>query len=280
MLSRSVVHISVATANLFFLPFEQVLAIIADAGFQDIELDLYWARKEWAMAQHLRNIPIKQVVRLVDRYGLRIRSIHDGGGVLEETSSTSGFINPALDQYLDEMGYAPDCLVFHTPHIEGSPGIEWWQQISGEIAGSLEKYRNTCSSITIENMPFFDGYFVPLTTPEALKAFVEENRLSVTLDTTHYAQIGIDIVEAARALGRNVRTIHLSDFKAGKTHVFIGEGDLDFASFCHAIDTQSLNAITLECSFSSIENPDREMSYTELVDQLKEARKRVEYFLA
>jgi len=273
-------HISVATANLYLLPFEQVLDIIADAGFQNIELDLYWARKEWAMAQHLKDIPVKQVVRMIDRSGLRIHSIHDGGGVLEDTSSISGFVNPMLDQYLNEMGYAPDCLVFHTPHIEGDPGIEWWNQISDKIVASLEKFQNACSFITIENMPFFDGYFVPLTTPEALRAFVNENRLSVTLDTTHYAQIGIDIVDAARELDRNVKTIHLSDFKAGKTHVFIGEGELDFTSFFHALDRQSINAITLECSLSSIENLNHEMSYTELVNRLKEARKRVENILA
>lgn len=36
-------HLSVATANLYYLPFEQALAIIADAGFAYIELALYWS---------------------------------------------------------------------------------------------------------------------------------------------------------------------------------------------------------------------------------------------
>lgn len=40
---------STATANLYFYPFEQTLEIIAEAGFHNIELDLYWDRKDWAM---------------------------------------------------------------------------------------------------------------------------------------------------------------------------------------------------------------------------------------
>ena len=76
-------QISAATANLYTKPFEQVLEIISEAGFQNIELDLFWGRKDWAMAQHLRNVPVKQVIHMVEASGLRIRSIHDGGGVLE-----------------------------------------------------------------------------------------------------------------------------------------------------------------------------------------------------
>jgi sugar phosphate isomerase/epimerase len=272
-------ELSVATANLYFEPFEQVLQIIAEAGFRNIELDLFWERNEWAMAQHLRGIPVKYVVRRVEEAGLRISSIHDGGGVLENEGSSIGFVNPALDQYLSEMGYAPGCLVFHTPHIEGKPSPGWWEQISSEIVSSLEKYRKACSFITIENMPLFDGYFVPLTTPQALSAFVVKNGLSATLDTTHYAQIGTDIVEAAKILGTSIKTVHLSDFLAGKSHVFIGEGELDLAGFFNAIDKGSLHAITLESSLSSVDNPDHKMSHKELVKRLRDARMRLEGLL-
>ncbi|MBN1372666.1 MAG: hypothetical protein JW987_12065 [Anaerolineaceae bacterium] len=54
-------HISFATANLYQEPFEDVLEMIAAAGYDAIELDLFWERKEWAMAQHLRVVPMEQV---------------------------------------------------------------------------------------------------------------------------------------------------------------------------------------------------------------------------
>jgi sugar phosphate isomerase/epimerase len=272
-------QLSVATANLYLQPFEQTLEIIAEAGFQNIELDLFWERKEWAMAQHLRNVPIKQAVRLIEQSGLRITSIHDGGGVLETGNSPVGFINPALDEYLDYMGYAPDCLVFHTPHIESDKDTQWWERISDKIVSSLEIYRKACSFVTIENMPFFAGYDVPLTTPEELNAFAVQNGLSVTLDTTHYAQIGTDIVEAARKLEKNIKTVHLSDFAAGRAHVFIGEGELNLSGLFDVIDKKDINAVTLECSLSSIDYPGQEMSYNEMVSRMREARIRLEHLL-
>jgi len=93
-------QLSVATANLYMQPFERALNIFAEAGFQNIELDLFWERKEWAVAQHLQDVPVRRVVQQVERAGLRISSIHDGGGVLEARDSTEGFINPALDRHL------------------------------------------------------------------------------------------------------------------------------------------------------------------------------------
>ena len=271
--------LSVATANLYFQPFEQTLEIIAKAGFQNIELDMFYAGKEWAMAQHLRDVPIKRVVRMVERSGLRISSIHDGSGVLDTEHSLSGFINPALDLYISEMGYAPECLVFHTPTIEGNPGNGWWERISGELADSLERFRKIFSFVTIENLPLIDGYFVPLITPEELKAYVVENSLGATIDTTHYAQMGVDILEAARILGRNIKTIHLSDFKADRTHVFIGDGELNLSGFFDSLDKESVNAITLECSLSATDRSSQEMSYEELVSRMKEARLRLESLL-
>ena len=270
---------SFATANLFHQPFEQVLEMIAEAGFQHVELDLYWARKEWAMAQHLKDMPMRRAVQLVERTGLRVSSIHDGGGVLDHAHTTQGFINPTLGQVLDAMGYAPDYLVFHTPHVEGDPGDGWWERISGEIVRSLEPYRTAVPFVTIENMPTFDGYFIPLLTPDALCAFARENGLGVTLDTTHYAQMGTDITEAARSLGSSVRSIHLSDYCGGKTHLFIGDGELDFQGFFTAVDRDCLYATTLECSLSTPDHPDREMSRELLVARLTTARHRAEVLL-
>jgi sugar phosphate isomerase/epimerase len=104
--------------------------------------------------------------------------------------------------------------------------------------------------------------------------------LNVTFDTTHYAQIGTDIVAAARILGKSIRTIHLSDFSAGRTHLFPGEGELDFSGFFGALDKDDLKAVTLESSLSIVDNPGHEMSYNELVSRLAEARTRLERFLA
>jgi sugar phosphate isomerase/epimerase len=268
--------VSVATANLYFLPFEETLEIIAEAGFRNIELDLFWEWHQWTMAQHLQNVPVSQAIQSIHRSGLKVTSIHDGGGVLNHHNSTENYINPRLDEYLDELGYAPAYMVFHPPHAEGNLGVDWWNNISGEILRALEKYRTFCSCLTLENMPFFEGFTVPLTTPEELGSFVSQHGLAVNIDTTHYAQIGVNLLEAGRILGERIHSVHLSDYAANRAHAFVGEGDLDLAGFFRQLDTKVLLAVTLECSVSSTDRSDRQMSHIEIVNRMKILKNKVD----
>ena len=269
-------RIAVATANFYFIPFEETLEIIASAGFQNIELDLFWEWNQWNMAQHLRDIPVSQAIQAVHRSGLKVTSIHDGGGVLTDPNTTAAYINPKLDEYLDQLGYAPEYMVFHPPHAEGNLDGDWWHDISGKILRVLKPYRTCCNYLTLENMPFFEGFTVPLTTPEELHAFACENKLGVNLDTTHYAQIGVNLLEAARILKDKIHSVHLSDYIAGRAHVFVGEGELDLPGFLSLLDPEVFNMVTLECSISSVNRSDREMDHGEMVNRMKLLRARVE----
>ncbi len=271
---------SVATANLYYLPFEQAVDVIAGAGFTDVELALPWKRGPWAMAQHLDGIPARQVAGLLARAGLRVASVHDGGGVLDGVGSTDGYVNPLLREYLDELGYAPDGIVFHTPHIAGEMDDGWWQRTSDAVAQALDAYRACCAWLTIENTPSFDGFTVPLTSPEGLGAFCAAHDLGVTLDTTHYAQMGADVVQAARTLHDRVRTVHLSDYQAGKAHVFVGEGDLDLPGVLAALDATVLRAVTLECAVGFPDEDVLQMSPDQMIGRLRLAKDRVRAWLA
>jgi sugar phosphate isomerase/epimerase len=271
----SLMHISIATANFYYLPFDQALAIIANAGFVHIELALYWERGSWAMAQHLRDVTAQQTVRAIERSGLRVSSIHDGGGVLHNPYSTEGFINPQLDAVLDELGYAPECIVFHTPHIEGAYDQAWWRSIAAPIAEAAVRYRSGKTVVTLENMPPFAGYTVPLGTPSDLLEYAARYDLGVTLDTTHYAQMGIDIVEAARTMGDRIRTIHLSDYLDGQTHLFPGEGALDFTVFFQVLALPTLRAITLESSVGFKGEDVRQLDRPTMISRLRLAGERL-----
>jgi sugar phosphate isomerase/epimerase len=271
--------ITVATANYYHLPFEQALAIIASAGFQQVELDLFWERKQWAMAQHLRGWTPPEIVRQICQAGLRVASIHDGGGVLDHPDSIAGFINPQLDRLLDCLGYMPATLVFHTPHFEGRLDAAWWRSCAPRVVAALEPYRGACRAITIENMAGFEGYTVPLLMPEELAEFAAQAGLGVTLDTTHYAQLGVDGLRAAQTLSEQVRTVHLSDFQAGMAHVFPGAGELDLAGILRSLNPAVLQSITLECA-PGLPGEDRfGMDQGIAVERLKEARRRVEQAL-
>jgi len=269
-------RISFATANFHFLPFGETLEIIAEAGFHNIELDLFWEWNHWAMAQHLRDMPVSQAIQSVHRSGLKVTSIHDGGGVLSDHNSAAGYVNPQLNEYLDLLGYAPEYMVFHTPHTPGSWDVGWWDNISEDILHALEPYRAFCSYLTLENMPHFEGFTVPLTTPEELRGFVIPHRLGVNLDTTHYAHMGVDIKEAACILNGTIRSVHLSDYASDRAHVFVGEGELDLAGFLSLLDPAILDTVTLECSVSTADKSDRQMSHIELVERVRLLKAKVE----
>ncbi|MBN1373037.1 MAG: sugar phosphate isomerase/epimerase [Anaerolineaceae bacterium] len=269
-------HISFATANLYQEPFEDVLEMIAEAGYDAIELDLFWENKTWAMAQHLRGWSAKQVAASIERSGLRLSSIHDGGGVLNDPESVAGYINPDLAETIDALGYAPGCLVFHAPHVEGTQEAGWWGRMEARIAAELRPYQEICPVVTVENMPHFDGYSVPLLTSQALADFTQRFGLGVTLDTTHYAQMGVDVVAASRALSSQTRTIHLSDYQAGHTHVFVGEGELDLPGVFKVLDADRLHAVTVECSLARGNGAVQPLDRDEKIARMREARVRTE----
>jgi sugar phosphate isomerase/epimerase len=272
--------LSVSTANYYFLPFEQALEIIAGAGFEYVELDLYWARKAWAMAQHLKGYTARETICAIKRAGLKIGSIHDGGGVLEYPDSIEGFINPQLREMVDvvgeEMGSLPGCVVFHTPHIEGKYDDAWWAGMAGRIAAATAAYQTSGTLVTIENMPdLFPGYTVSMRTPEALLDFTSRYGLGITLDTTHYAMSGMSILDAGHLLAKKVNTVHLSDYAAPQAHVFIGDGDLDLQSFLGSLDRSVLYSITLECSGAHPGEDVMGLTQAEQIERLVVAKERV-----
>lgn len=271
--------LSVATANFYFLPFQETLDIIAEAGFHYIELDLFWEWKMWSMAQHLQEIPVSQAIQSIHRSGLIVNSIHDGGGVLNYPNSAANYINPKLDEFLDLLGYAPQYMVFHPPHAEGNWGPAWWNEMSDKILDALAPYRDACSCLALENMPLFEGFTVPLTTPEELYDFTSRNELGINLDTTHYAQINVDIKEAASVLRSKIHSIHLSDYSDRQTHVYVGEGCLDLDGFMAMLDPSVLHTVTLECSVSSPLKSVQDMGHAEIVDRMKRLKIQVERWI-
>ncbi len=268
--------ISVETATFWFLPFEQTIEIIANAGFEHIELGLFREIGEWGVAQQLKDIEPKKAIQMIHQAGLKVSVIHDGWGVMSKPYSVEDFVNPQLPEFLDQLGYAPGCIAFHAPHIKGDYDKKWWQGISERIATAARSFRTDQTVATIENMPLFDGYYVPLPTPEDLMAFVSQNDLDVTMDVTHYPQIGIDPIKAARVLRKRVKSLHLSDFLDGNTHLFVGDGNIDFVKLFQVLDLQAVRSATLEYMIAPPEEPISSAKQTEFTDNLKTAKARLE----
>lgn len=77
-------NISISTANFYNTSFKETLEIIKQAGFEYIELAGYWKGGTWEVAQHLKGIPVKDVLSMIGDNGLKISTFHDMGGVIED----------------------------------------------------------------------------------------------------------------------------------------------------------------------------------------------------
>jgi sugar phosphate isomerase/epimerase len=240
-------HISMATANLFHIPFAQALRIIKQSGFVSIELDGYWSGGEnWVAGQHIMGIKPKDVLKMVDDSGLAIASFHDLSGVIEDGANS--VIAHSTYEYLDCYDFP--CVVVHTPHRK-TQDMNWWNGYRQKAMADLQSISRG-RLVCIENMVSFEGYVVPLLEPEDMMEFAQDAGIFVNIDTTHYAQCGVDITRAAVILKNRVKTIHLSDFSGGVSHLPPGDGTLDFKGFYSALDIDGLYATTIECNLQPV----------------------------
>jgi sugar phosphate isomerase/epimerase len=228
-------YLSISTANFYQLPFPQALAAIRRAGFDYVELGTFWeGGDDWAAAQHLRDVPPAEVLAMVRDSGLRIATLHDLGGVIED--GRNSIVAPDTHEYLALAGDEIPCVVLHTPHCRtADPG--WWRGYRPRVQADLRALAGE-RLVCIENMLAFPGYTVPLLDPAEMLDFAAETGVYVNMDSTHYAQCGLDPRLAAETLWPRTRTVHLSDYdsEGGRAHLFPGRGELDLGGFLARLD--------------------------------------------
>lgn len=101
----------------------------------------------------------------------------------------------------------------------------WWLNYKERFSKELHDINNHETKICLENMQNFDGYTVPLLNPTELLKFASDNNVYITLDTMHYGYEQVNIIKAAEILRGRVKTLHLSDYSAGKYHALLGHGE-------------------------------------------------------
>ena len=74
----------------------------------------------------------------------------------------------------------------------------------------MEAYWRGGALVTLENIPPLEGFSVVATALQALLDLVTDTPIAITIDTTHYAQMGVDIRQAGSVLkGKVARPIFL-----------------------------------------------------------------------
>ncbi|MHB0878000.1 MAG: sugar phosphate isomerase/epimerase family protein, partial [Anaerolineae bacterium] len=225
------------------------LRLAAAAGCDGIELVL----DPWSIA-----LGPARLRRLSDGYGLPVSALHPPLFALPGWSrSETAFAR--IGRYAAAVG--SPLVVLHPPRPNDL------EMVHGGFDRGLQAMRRAAGdavTLTVENVAVFHPEDIghDCVWPERVAAFAADRGLGITLDTTHLASTGQDLVAAYECVHAHVQHVHLSDFRTPrrfldrpslhtyvKHHQLPGAGDLDIAELLlhmrrHGYD----GALTLELS--------------------------------
>jgi len=232
--------ICVSTALYYKKNYIEVLDILAAAGVKNIEL---------ALNQTFIDVPLEDIKRALDQRQMKVHSIHlPLTFIAYDRGEDEGYWLDRGLTYLNALGGR--ILVSHFFY---KPGIK--EEANPDHFSNMVAYNKTTSyDICTENLPS-----MPLKTlhqdHQGLRVFLEENACPMTFDTTHVGTHGLDLMDQYFHFKDYIRNIHLSDFKDGREHLLLGQGDLDLKTFIGQLKADGYDhPLTLEFDF---ENPSR-----------------------
>lgn len=204
-----------STGSLHPFGLDRVYALAAEAGYDGVEIMM---DERWDTHQ------VDYLNGLVEKYGIPIRALHPplfrGAWNLdpEETLVRVAKLAPKV---------GAGALVAHPPPSHKSLS-EWTKD-------TLAKARDQGVAVAVENMPRHSvrRFFVRR---ELSQCYFPEQLVGlgdITLDTSHLAASGVDVMHALEVLGPQLRHIHLSDSKlTGRDeHRVPGKGKLPLKEF-------------------------------------------------
>ena len=242
-------HVLFSTGALYGAPLAWSMGLARAAGCDGVELVL----DPWMVLFGPRAI-----ARVSERVGLSVEVLHP---------SIFGFRGmnkpPQAFAQLGEWSRALEVglVVLHPLRIVGLA------ENTARFDKGLEALRQAAYPdvrVSLENVPFFTmaDRRNPFVEPEAVAEFARKRGLSVTLDTTHLASAGLDLLAQYDGVSGLVSHIHLSDYRQPrrwldrpeldtyvKHHQLPGTGMLPLRQFVrHLRVTAYDGAITLEVS--------------------------------
>jgi sugar phosphate isomerase/epimerase len=191
--------------------------------------------------------------RLMERLrksGLEL-SVHGPIGDLNITSSNRGIREESLRQVLQGVEEAAKMgarvITVHPGYLtgrqDGEEGI-WEMQVEA-LTRIAKRGKEAGILVAMETMEKRNKEVV--IRPEIANRIIDAvnmDNFGVTFDISH-AHTVMDVVAFIRSL-RKIVHIHISDTKAGKVHVLMGEGEIAFGPVLHALKEKYDGALVIE----------------------------------
>ena len=245
--------LALSTGSLYTYGLNRVFGLAKEAGFDGVEV-LVDGRWDTRQADYLKH--------LMDRHGLPVVSLHSPFHLIQVPGWERDPIWRLKKTVELAEALGAQVVVAHPPlgwlrislRVTGASNkrdfwlglpLSWFvgRPYARWLCHELEGFqRGTEVIVAVENMPRrrigpmrFDLY--QMTRLESLKCFRH-----LTLDTTHLATHGIDILQAYERLAGRVSHVHLSNYN-GREHRLLRDGHLPLADFLHRLNRDGYGGI-------------------------------------
>lgn len=234
-----------STISIFAKPIDQAFALIADAGFDGIEI-MVTKDPDTRDARRIRD--------LSEDHGLPVAAVH--APFLLVTRRVWG-VDPVgkIDRTLELASAVGAPLVVVHPPYRWQRGYRRWLDERDHDATGGEPV------VAVENMFPMRVAGRSLGTVHAGHSLEDvEGFPKVVLDTSHAAVSGLDLVDLVGSLGRRLAHVHLSN-NAGKgwdSHLPLDQGVLDLGRFLEELASSGFGgAVSLEIDLRPKQQDDR-----------------------
>jgi sugar phosphate isomerase/epimerase len=252
--------IAFSTGSLYTCSLERTFALIREAGFDGVEImiDNRWDTRDVA---HLR--------RLQERHNLPILSLHSpfpliavDGWPWDEAVRTQRTMALAealgVPTVVTHLPLRLHIAVVQTTLVQRRLLLpmpwRWGQAYERWLKTDLSALQGASSvTVAIENMPShcLGRWRLDVHRLNRVEEWAQFPHL--TLDTTHLGTWGLDILSVYEQVADRVAHVHLSNFRDGKEHLRLDDGNLPLGAFLERLKDRFQGVVTVELDPVSLE---------------------------
>ena len=224
-------RILASTGPLFARPLDWALGVMAEAGFDGVEL---------MVTQDPATQDPERVVEAMRTEGIAAPVVHGPFLLITRRVFGTDLVTKARRSVELAGTIGADLMVVHPP-FRWQRGFHRWLLEESDVEAAAHDTRvgvENLYPVTVRGRPVrFHRY----TDPEHLLPFT-----NVVLDTSHLGVAGVDIVEAYELLWDRIAHLHVSDYRGeGKdSHAPLGHGVLPLGRFLHRVGRDEPDATT------------------------------------
>lgn len=255
--------IAFSTGSLYTYGLDRVFNLAAEAGFDGVELmiDNRWDTRD---AAYLR--------RLQQRHDLPILSLHSPFPII----AVDGWPWDDADRTQRTVALAEalgvPTIVTHLPlrfHIAVVQSTllkrllllplprRWGRSYARWLKTDLPALQRASSvTVAVENLPChrLGSWRLDVHRMNRVEEWAQFPHL--TLDTTHLGTWGLDVLAVYEQIADRVAHVHLSNFRDGKEHLRLDDGDLPLGAFLERLKNRFRGTVAVELNPTSMEAED------------------------